>query len=77
MPALQYGIYILISRPRYDDRLKVWLAYASVWWDSDKFHYQQLKDFADTFETEEEALTFGYITARTWIETHNPKDKTR
>ena len=52
MPALQYGIYILISRPRYDEKLKVWFPYASVSWNGDKFHYHQLKDLADTFETQ-------------------------
>lgn len=69
MPALQYGIYILISRPRYDEKLKVWFPYASVSWNGDKFHYHQLKDLADTFETQEEALAFGYVTARAWIAT--------
>lgn len=72
MPAFQYGKYILISRPRYDEKLEVWLPYASVSWNGDKFYYHQLKDFTDNFETEEEALAFGYVTARTWIEKHNP-----
>jgi hypothetical protein len=68
MTALQYGIYILISRPRFDEKLQVWLPYASVSWDgTGKFHYHQLKDLKGTFQTEEEALAFGYDAAREWI----------
>ena len=68
MSALQYGKYILISRPHYDEKLRTWVSYASVSWNGDKFHYHQLKDLENTFETEEEALAFGYLAARTWIE---------
>jgi hypothetical protein len=70
MPAIQYEIYILISRPRYDDTLRVWLAYASISWDSDKFHYHQLNNLSKSFATEKEALAFGFIAARLWIEEH-------
>jgi len=70
MSALQHGIYILISRPRYNETLKTWLAYASVSWNADKFHYHQLNDLEKTFQTEEEALAFGYVAARTWIDGH-------
>ena len=72
MAALQYGIYVLISRPHYDDKLGTWLPYASVSWNDDKFHYHQLKDLKETFQTEEEALAFGYIAGRTWINQHRP-----
>jgi hypothetical protein len=67
MAALLYGIYIIISRPRYDGRLRVWLAYASISWDSDKFHYHQLNNLDQSFETEEKALAFGFIAARDWV----------
>jgi hypothetical protein len=70
MSAILYGTYILISRPRYDEKLRVWLSYASVSWDGAKYHYHQLKDLDKTFETEEEALAFGFITARDWIDKH-------
>jgi len=70
MSALQYGIYILISRPRYDEKLRLWLPYVSISWDGDKFHYHQLKDLGKSFETQEEALAFGFIAARDWIDAH-------
>jgi hypothetical protein len=35
-----------------------------------KFHYHQLKDLGKSFETEEEALAFGFIAARDWIDVH-------
>jgi|GEM_PF-2873606 hypothetical protein len=68
MTAIQYGIYFLISRPRYDEKLKIWFAYASVSWSNDKFHYHQLKNLERTFENEEEAFGFGYVAARTWVD---------
>jgi hypothetical protein len=70
MSAILYGTYILISRPRYDEKLRVWLAYASVSWDGAKYHYQQLNDLKNHFETEEEALAFGFVAARDWIDVH-------
>lgn len=72
MSALQYGMYVLISRPHYDEKLKSWIPYASVSWNGDKFHYQQLKNLEKTFQTEEEALAFGYVAGRNWIEEHPP-----
>ena len=70
MAAIPYGIYILISRPHYDEKLEVWFAYASICWNGDKFHYHQLRDLKETFQTEEEALGFGFVAARTWIDEH-------
>jgi hypothetical protein len=70
MSAILYGTYILISRPRYDEKLRVWFAYASISWDGATYHYHQLNDLKNNFETEEEALAFGFITARDWIDAH-------
>lgn len=70
MSALEYGIYTLISRPHYDGKLKIWLSYASVSWTDDKFHYHRLNGIEKTFQTEEEALDFGYVAARAWIDEH-------
>jgi hypothetical protein len=52
--AILYETYILISRPRYDEKLGVWLPYASVAWNSDKYHYHQLTNLGKSFETQEE-----------------------
>ena len=62
--------YTLISRPHYDEKLRVWFAYASTCWDLDKFHYHQLTDFEKSFQTEEQALAFGFGAARSWIDEH-------
>jgi hypothetical protein len=70
MSAILYGTYILISRPRYDDKLRVWLAYASVSWDGVKSNYHQLNDLKNNFETEEEALAHGFVAARDWVDEH-------
>lgn len=77
MPPLQYGIYILISRPHYDEKLKAWIPYASVSWNGDQFHYHQLKELGETFRTEEEALAFGYVAGRNWSDRHKSDQTTK
>jgi hypothetical protein len=62
--------YTLISRPRYDEKLRVWFPYASASWDGDKFQCHQLRDFEKSFQTEKEALAFGFGAARSWIDEH-------
>ena len=68
MSSVLFGKSILISRPRYDEKLGAWIPYASVSWDGDKFHYHQLHDLNKSFATEEEALAYGYLVAQEWIE---------
>ena len=72
MPASQYGKYIIISRPRLDKNAAVWLPYASVVADGDErdFYYRQLMNLNTTFKTEEQALSYGFIVAREWIDEH-------
>ena len=70
MATVLYGKYMLISRPHYDEKLRVWFPYASTSWYGDTFHYQQFKDFEKSFQTEEQALAFGFVAARNWIEEH-------
>ena len=77
MSPLQYGIYILISRPQYDEKLKAWVPYASVSSNGDQFHYHQLKELGETFETEEEALVFGYVAGRNWSDRHKSNQTTK
>ena len=69
MPALHYGKYILISRPLHDAILDIWTPYASVSWNKEKeFRYHQIKDLDKTFDTQEEAIAFGFIVARIWAD---------
>ena len=67
MPALLHDKYILISRPSYDEKFGRWIPYASAGWEGQEFHYRQFYDLSKTFETEEEALSFGFVVARDWI----------
>ena len=68
MSSLLYGKSLLISRPRYDEKLGTWVPYASVSWDGDNFHCYQLKNLDKRFETEEEALQYGFTLARQWLD---------
>jgi hypothetical protein len=72
MPASEYKKYYLISRPHYDEKIHVWVPYASVAGDADgrEFYYHRLKDLNSTFATEEQALSYGFIVARSWIDEH-------
>jgi len=73
MSAEEYGKYFLISRPRYDDELRLWLPYASVWSRDPAGCYSLEHRWADynrAFETETEALNFGFLFARQWISEH-------
>ncbi len=73
VPVLPYRRYVLTSRPHHDAELKRWIPSASVAWQGKiKLRFHQLKDLADTFQTEEEALAFGFIAARAWIDEHQP-----
>jgi hypothetical protein len=73
VPVLPYRKYVLTSRPHHNAELQRWIPSASVAWQGKiKLHYDKLKDLADTFQTEEEALAFGFIAARAWIDEHQP-----
>ena len=68
MCAILQGKYVLISRPHFDAKLETWLPYASICWDGDKFHYHQLTDIEPAFKYEIEAMAYGFVFARHWIE---------
>ena len=76
MTATQYKKYSITSRPYYDDKLGVWIPNASVVRDAfrgggqNNFYYHQLKDLNQSFEREEQALCFGLIIGRAWIDDH-------
>jgi hypothetical protein len=73
MPTSIYRKYILMSRSRYDEKAGVWEPYASVAadvLDEKNFYYHQLKDLNSSFETEEQAVSFGFIVARAWVDEH-------
>lgn len=58
----------MTSRPRYKTAQGAWFPYASVTWNDEKgFHRERFRDFNERFHTEEEAITFGFAFARSWI----------
>ena len=66
MSAILHGTCIIISRPQYDEKIVAWRAYASVSpRNGGAFNYHQLK-LEESFQTEREALDFGYAKARSW-----------
>jgi hypothetical protein len=76
MTASMYRKHTLFSGPYYDDKLKGWMPYASVvqdvFIDGDKnnFYHHEMKNLNQSFETEEQALCFGFISGRCWIDEH-------
>ena len=65
--TLEYGKYILISRPRQDYSAR-WVAYASVaWLDGTNWQFQLVTEMDRLFDSEQEAHDFGFATAREWV----------
>ncbi|HEX7227107.1 MAG TPA: hypothetical protein VF353_04965 [Candidatus Binatia bacterium] len=75
MTASMYKKHTLISRPYYD-KLEGWMPYASVVQDvfidddQNNFYYHEMKNLNQSFDTEEQALCFGFISGRCWIDEH-------
>ena len=75
MTASMYKNHTLISRPYYH-KLEGWMPYASVVQDvfidgdQNNFYYHEMKNLNQSFETEEQALCFGFISGRCWIDEH-------
>jgi hypothetical protein len=74
--ASRYRKHTIFSRPYYDDNLGTWMPYASVVQDAFEdsnqynFYYHEMTDLKQSFEREEQALCFGFITGRCWIDEH-------
>ena len=66
---LKYGKYTLVSRPRRNRKVRVWHPCARVFWydDDDLVHSHRFK-LKQTFDSEEDALLFGLLIARMWID---------
>ena len=69
MAALEYGKYILVSRPHLDQHLGLWIPHVSVYWeDGDRIQFHRFASLTQTFFTEEHALHFGFAFARAWVD---------
>ena len=75
MTAVPYKKYYLISRPRYDAVSRRWFPYVSVVWNAvdhgdpaGSFPYHVFREHDQTFNTEEEALAFGFTFGRAWVD---------
>ena len=73
MPAIKYKKYFLFSLPYYDEEFGRWHPYASVWnvfgyARHNTYYYHHVKELNNSFKTEEQALSFGFIIARAWID---------
>jgi hypothetical protein len=69
MAMEEYEKRLIISRPEHSRDDGVWLSRAAMTWqDKSGFHYHQLSDMGQTFDSEQEALVFGFSIARAWID---------
>ena len=68
--------YLIVSRPSYD--FNVWVPYVLISWRKHgELQFQkfpELKKF--TFSTEEEARSFGFSTAHSWLDARTQWDLT-
>ena len=68
MPTENYGKYVLASLPQFHSYRNGWVPYASAQWlDGKEWRYHQLQDMDMIFDTEQEAVDFGFAMARAWI----------
>jgi hypothetical protein len=66
-----YADCVLTSRPRFNSRLQLWVPYASIAWaEQNKSRYHELEIFPEAFESEAEAVHYGFVAARAWIHDH-------
>ena len=78
MAVLKYGKYSLFSRPRHHPTTHVWRPSASVLWYDDKDVVQSHRfNLNRTFETEKDALLFGFLVARMWIDGNEGRPRRR
>ena len=75
MTAVPYKKYFLISRPRFDTASRRWFPYVSVVWNAvdygdpeGGFPYHVFREHDQTFNTEEEALVFGFTFVRARVD---------
>jgi hypothetical protein len=76
MTASMYRKHTMFSRPYYDNELEGWMPYArvvqdvSIDGDQNNVYHHEMKNLNQRFETEEQALCFGFISGRCWIDEH-------
>ena len=59
---------LVLSRPEHPD-YTLWRPYAKVMWqDGNGFHFEELVSKDIFFNTEKEAIAYGFAVARSWIE---------
>jgi len=74
--ASRYRKHTLFSRPYYDENLGAWTPYARVvsdvfgGGDRNNTYHHEMKDGNQSFEREEQALSFGFIIGRCWVDEH-------
>jgi hypothetical protein len=72
MPTLEYRIYSLISRTRFNCGRRFWLPRASVvWQENGALHVHSLDALDRAFISEQDALDFGFAVARAWVDEHS------
>ena len=70
-----YDGYLLASRPRFD--FNAWIPYVLVSWrERGELQFQKFPEVQRlSFPTESEALSFGFLTAHTWVDSSRNKVK--
>jgi hypothetical protein len=79
MGALKHGRYTIVSEPRFDHCLGLWIPCAVAFWDRPfwdrpgglRFHRFFASD--NTFASQDEARFFGMLVARTWVDEQSEK----
>jgi hypothetical protein len=67
--ALKYGKYTIVSQPHFDNCRGVWIpSVMACWYRQDGLQFHRFFEIDNTFAAEGEALFFGIVVARTWVD---------
>jgi hypothetical protein len=67
MPTERVGKYLIVSRPLSNPVKNVWHPHCVVLWQDDKGSHSHCFQNPSTFDTQEEAIVFGFTVGRAWI----------
>jgi hypothetical protein len=71
MAALLYRQYLIIATGQYDNVKDIWLSIIDLSWGSGPYRGSHvINDSSRSFQTKEEAETFGVEIGKAWIDEH-------
>jgi hypothetical protein len=69
VPSQRYKEHLVISIARHDSITRSWLYKVNIsWWENGKFHYRIIDGPSGVYQSEEEAVSGGFLAGQHWID---------